>query len=170
MIQEQMQEGRFDFMSACDKAFVIQMTEALAAQGYTYGDTIGDGICWGRYMLIFCKAGAKSKKVAARIYIREDSVAFRLFLSDVTSHAAFITHAPPYIQEVFVGPQGNCKHCRGTHCQFQKSYEINGVKIEKCNGETFTFANAQVEQIPDLIALFRAFYAPKRRPAKPSCE
>lgn len=163
MIKEQMAEDRFSFMRAPDKAFVVQMTEALQSLGFTYGDVIGDGICWGKYMLIFRKAGAKSKKVAARIYIREKSAAFRLFLSDVTKHADFIAAAPAHIKDVFTGESGNCKHCRGEVCRFQKCYEIEGARIEKCNGEVFTFTDASVEKIPDYIGLFKEFYAPKRR-------
>lgn len=163
MIKEQMAEDRFRFMSAPDKAFVVQMTEALASLGFTYGDVIGDGICWSKYMLIFRKTGVRSKKVVARIYIREKSVAWRLFCSDVTKHADCIAAAPEHIRTVFMGESGNCKHCRGDVCRFQKCYEIEGRRIEKCNGEVFTFSDVSVEKIPDYIGLFKEFYVPKRR-------
>ena len=163
MIKEQMTENRFDFMRAWDKAFVVQMTEALACLGFTYGDVIGDGICWGKYMLIFRKAGVSSKKVVARIYIREKSVAFRLYLNDITKHADYIVSAPEHIRSAFIGESGNCKHCRGEVCRFQKCYTLAGVRIEKCNGEVFTFTDASAERIPDYISLFKEFYVPKRR-------
>lgn len=162
MIKEQLEQERFCFMSGSNKSFVVQMTLALEALGFTYNDDIVDGICWGKYMLIFRKAGVKSKKVVARIYIREKSVAFRLFLSDVTKHADFILAAPGHIRDVFIGESGNCSHCRGEMCRFRKCYELAGEKIEKCNGEVFTFADASVEKIPDYLALFKEFYLPKR--------
>ena len=59
-----MTEKRFSFMSCSDKDFVVQMTEAPETLGYTYGGVISDGICRGKYMLIFRKSGAKSKKLS----------------------------------------------------------------------------------------------------------
>lgn len=158
MIEQQMQESRFDFISAQDKRFVIEMTNALERAGYTYGGVIGDGICWGRYMLIFRKAGVKSKKVMARIYLRENSVALRLFLSDVTKRATFISAAPDFIQQAFTGEQGKCSHCRGESCRFRKSFVLNGTTIDKCNGEVFLFEQPTVERIPAYMALFSQFY------------
>lgn len=163
MIKEQMTEERFSFMSSRDKDFVVQMTEALEALGYTYGGVIVDGICWGKYMLIFRKSGAKSKKVVARIYIRENSVAFRLFLSDITKHSDSIAAMPEQITDAFTGAAGLCRHCHGEVCRFQKIYEINGTRYEKCNGEVFTFTNASAERLGDYIALFREFNQPSRK-------
>lgn len=158
MIEKQMTESRFDFVGGENKSFIVEMTKALENAGYTYGGVIGDGICWGKYMLIFRKAGVKSKKVAARIYIRANCVALRLFLSGVTGHSRFIESAPDYIKEVFVGKSGSCSRCRGEECRFRKSYEIGGEKIDKCNGEVFTFESPTVERIPDYMALFHEFY------------
>ena len=163
MIAQQMKEERFAFMREDNRQFVIDMTRALEQAGYTYGDTIGDGICWGKYMLIFQKSGVKSKRVYARIYIRDASVALRLFLHDVTRQADHIDAAPERIREVFLGDAGACSHCRGDTCKFRKSYVIRGREIEKCNGEVFTFHHASVQDIPDLMRLFQAFYPPRLR-------
>lgn len=165
MIVKQMTEERFAFMSGEDKRFVVEMTRALTEAGYTYGGVIGDGICWGRYMLIFRKAGVKSDRVYARIYIREKSVALRCFLKKEGEHGEFILSAPDYIKDVFLGDSGACSHCRGDECRFRKSYDIGGAHIEKCNGEVYTFVRAKVEQIPEYMALFFEFN-PDRRKAK----
>lgn len=163
MIEKRMNESEFEFIQEQDKAFIIKFTKALEELGYTYGDEIGSGFCWGKYMLIFRKANVKSKNVVARIYIREDSVVLRLFFNNVTKHAAYISGAPEYIKNVFTGEYGTCKHCKGDRCKFRKNYEIDGVKYEKCNGTTFEFYEPGLDNIPDYISLFLEFYPDKRK-------
>lgn len=162
MIEKQIKEKAYDFIRLEDKQFIVQFTHALEEMGYTYNDTIGKGYCWGLYMMIFRKANVKSKNVVARIYIRQDSIALRLFLNNVTKHAAFISTAPAHIKKVFTGNQANCQHCSGDNCRFQKKYEIDQVAYEKCNGSTFTFEHPPVEFLPDYLSLFQEFYSPKR--------
>jgi len=162
MIEQLMKEDRFDFMKPEHKRFVCDFANALADLGYTFGDTIGSGYCWGKYMLIFTKAGVKSKKVVARIYIRQNDIALRLFFSDVTRHAAYILAAPDYIRGVFTGPYGDCKHCKGDDCMFRKDYAIGGVPYEKCNSLTFGFAHPEAGSLADYIGLFKEFYPAKR--------
>lgn len=163
MIQQQINEPEFDFISEPDKRFIIAFVAELEALGYTYGDAIGSGFCWGSHMLIFRKANVKSKNVVARIYIREKSLVLRLFFNNVTKHAAFVSATPEYIKNVFIGNYGTCKHCKGDSCKFRKDYEIDGVQYEKCNGTTFEFYEPTVERLPDYIALFREFYKPNNR-------
>lgn len=165
MIEQQLREQPFGFIRDTDKNFIIAFTKALEERGYTYGDSIGSGFCWGKYMLIFRKANAKTKNVVARIYIREDAIVLRLFLNHVTKHAAYISAAPAHIKDAFMGEYGNCKHCKGDHCRFRKDYEIDGVAMEKCNGTTFEFPAPAVERLPDYINLFTEFYPVKRIPA-----
>ncbi len=158
MIEKHMAEKQFNFIRERDKLFIIEFTKALEKMGYTYGGEIGSGYCWGKYMLIFRKANVKSKKVVARIYIKEDSIVLRLFFNNVTKHAAFISVSPKYIQNAFTGDDGTCKHCKGDSCKFRKDYEIDGVKYEKCNGTTFEFYNPKIEYLTDYLALFKEFY------------
>lgn len=79
MIEQAMKETRFNFISESNKQFIIDFTQALNALGYTYGDEIGSGFCWGKYMLIYRKAMVKSKNVVARIYIKEDTIVLKLY-------------------------------------------------------------------------------------------
>ena len=162
MIEEQMKEEHFHFISETDKQFIIAFTKALQALGYTYNDTIGSGFCWGKYMLIFRKANVKSKNVVARIYIQDHSIVLRMFFNQVTKHGDFIRSSPEFIRDVFLGEYGNCKHCRGDACKFRKDYEIDGIKYEKCNGVTFEFRETKLEYIPDYIALFQEFFPAKQ--------
>lgn len=158
MIEQQLNEQPFQFISETNKGFIIAFTKALESLGYTYGGIIGSGFCWGKYMMIFRKANAKSQNVVARIYIKDETIVLRLFLNKVTKHAPFISAAPDHIKGAFTGEYGNCKHCKGDHCKFRKDYEIDGVAIEKCNGTTFEFPNPTVERLSDYIALFEEFY------------
>lgn len=161
MIEHQINEKQFDFIGQRDKDFIIKFTHLMEELGYTYGDRICDGICWGRYMLIFTKSGVKSKKVVARIYIRDSYIVLRMYFNDVTKHAKYISAAPEYIKSVFMGGPADCRHCRGESCKFRKEYEIDGIKYEKCNGETFEFYRPEVENISDYIGLFTEFYPRK---------
>lgn len=158
MIVQHMAEERFAFLSEPDKCFIIAFTEALEDRGYTYGGEIGSGFCWGKYMLIFRKVGVKSRNVVARIYLKEDSIVLRLFLNQVTKHAAYLSAAPEHIRNAFTGEYGTCKHCKGDHCKFRKDYEIGGVRYEKCNGTTFEFPQPKTERLADYLALFEEFY------------
>lgn len=162
MMEQELMKPKFDFINEHDKQFIIGFTKAMEQLGYTYGDEIGSGFCWGVYMLIFRKANVKSKNVVARIYIREDSIVLRLFFNNVTKHGGYISNAPAVIKNAFVGEYGTCKHCKGDHCKFRKDYEIDGVKFEKCNGTTFEFWSPKTENIPEYLSLFQEFYPAKR--------
>src|SRR5512145_1477598 len=104
-------EPRFSFISRADKGFIAAFDDELQKLGYGFGDKIGSGYCWGKYMLIYRKSGVKSEKVFARIYIRDTSIVLRLFLNAIDKHRAYVEKAPAHIKEVFVGEEGNCQHC-----------------------------------------------------------
>ncbi len=158
MIEKFLPEERFDFITPENKRFICAFTNALSDLGYTFGDAIGSGFCWGRYMLIFTKANVKAKKAVARIYIRDKDLVLRLFFSGVTKHAKYISQAPDFIKEVFVGPHAACKHCKGDRCKFQKTYDIDEIHYEKCNGRTFEFPRPDISRLDDYIRLFKEFY------------
>ncbi|NSW54116.1 MAG: hypothetical protein HPY85_16555 [Anaerolineae bacterium] len=164
-------DPQFNYVSPADRAFVQAFDDALTRLGYGCGGAIGEGYCWGRHMLIYRKLGVKSQNVYARIYLREGDIVLRLFLNGIDKHAAFIEHAPAHITEVFTGPFGDCQHCHNQKadgsCLFRKSYTLGGRLIEKCNGNTFWFFQPTLACLPDYLALFTAFYPPRRRkPAK----
>jgi len=158
-------EERFDFISNDHKAFILAFNNEMTQLGYDFGDKIGDGYCWGKYMMIYRKSGVRSKNVFARMYIREASIVLRLFLNQVDKHREFIENAPAYIKDVFVGDDGKCKHCHDDQdgaCRFRKTYTLDDQLIEKCNGITFEFHNPSLQKINDYIALFSEFYPRKK--------
>ena len=162
---EILKDDKFSFISNDNKAFIQAFDDEMIRLGYDFGNNIGSGYCWGKYMLIYRKLGVKSERVYARIYIRDTEIVLRLFLNDVGKHRGFIEKAPAYIKEVFVGDHAKCNHDRdegGGKCRFRKSYTIDGQFIEKCNGITFEFHQPSVQKIDDYIALFAEFYPRKR--------
>jgi hypothetical protein len=160
-----LKEERFNFISPNDKAFIVAFDDEMVKLGYTCGDKIGSGYCWGKYMVIYTKAGVKSKNVYARIYIRDESIVLRLFLNAIDKHRTYVESAPSYIKDVFTGDYGNCKHCHNDKdgkCMFRKSYTLDGRLIEKCNGTTFEFPTPGIQELYDYMALFSEFYPQKR--------
>lgn len=154
-------EERFEFVAQDAKGFIRAFDREMNSLGYDFGGTIGSGYCWGKYMLIYRKTGAKSKTVYARIYLREHSIVLRLFLNGLDDHRGYIEAAPPHIKETFTGDSGNCQHCHNEkdgRCRFRKTYTIDGRFIEKCNGCTFEFHNPNLQNLGDYIALFTEFF------------
>ncbi len=165
-MREILKENRFDFLSEKDKTLMVAFHDAMTGLGYDFNGEIGEGYCWGKYMVIYTKSGVKSKKVYARMYLKEEGVALRLFLSNIDRHREFLEKTPAHIKEVFTGDEGKCEHChneKDSLCRFRKSYTLGGRYIEKCNGKTFTFPNPGVGKLSDYINLFSEFYPSKRQ-------
>lgn len=156
-------QNEYDFISENNKDFIIAFDAEMERLGYTSGKTIGPGHCWGRYMIIYTKAGVKSKKSYARFYIREEDMVLRLYLSDVDKHRDVIEQAPVFIHDAFTGPFPSCDHCHGkTECIHQKKYTLNGTKYEICDGKAFWFFQPELEHLSDYLKLFNAFYPAKK--------
>jgi hypothetical protein len=161
-----LKEKRFEFVSSLDKGFILAFNNEMTNLGYDFGNQINSGYCWGKYMIIYTRSGVKNKKVFARIYLREESIALRLFFSAIDKHREYIENSPAHIKEVFIGEHGNCQHCHNDKdgaCRFRKTYTINDRLMEKCNGVTFEFHDPGIQQLPDYMALFTEFYPIKKR-------
>jgi spermidine/putrescine-binding protein len=163
-----LQEERFNFISDEHKGFIAAFDDALTRLGYDFGNKIGPGYCWGKYMLIYRKTGVKSENVYARIYIRDETIVLRLFLNNIDKHRKFIETAPGYIKEVFTGDQAKCMHDKNEKdgkCRFRKTYTIDGQLFEKCNGITFEFQEPNIQKMGDYLALFTEFFPGKKNAA-----
>lgn len=160
-----LEEEAYRFVSAEDKRFIVAFDNEMNRLGYTCNKTIGDGYCWGRKMIIYTKAGVKSKKSYARIYLREHDLILRMYFSNVDKQRQVIEQAPDYIQHAFTGDYGTCGHCHNKKgdgsCSHRKSYTINDKRYELCDGYAFWFCCPDVAKIPEYIKLFLAFYPQK---------
>lgn len=160
-----LEEERFNIVSVENKAFILAFDDEISKLGYGFRGNIGCGACWGKYMIIYSKIGVKSKQVAARIYIRENSIVLRLFLNGIDNHREYIENTKPFIKEVFTGEHGKCHHChndKGGICKFRKTYTLEDNYIEKCNGITFEFCEPNLERLPDYIGLLKEFYTVRK--------
>lgn len=164
-IAERLEEKRFDYVFIENKDFIIALDKEMEKLGYDHGGNIGSGFCWGPHMVIYSKSGTKSKKVAARIYLRKGGIVLRLFLNDIDAHRGYIEKSAPHIKEPFVNAFGRCRHCKDDgsgNCKFRKSYTLDGETVEKCTGETFEFWQPTKEKLPDYIGLLEEFYGKRK--------
>ncbi|WP_066719618.1 hypothetical protein [Clostridium sp. Marseille-P299] len=163
-----LEEKRFDIVSEKNKEFILAFNNEITKLGYDFGGNIGSGFCWGEYMVIYSKTGVKNKQVAARIYIRQNSIVLRLFLNKIDKHREYIEKSKDFIKGVFMNDYGKCKHCRDDEeggCKFRKSYSLEEELIEKCNGFTFEFWEPNMDKLPDYINLLEEFYRLRRKRA-----
>ena len=84
----------YDFVNSKDKQFIVAFDCEMLKLGYTSNQTIGAGYCWGKKMIIYTKAGVKSKKSYARIYLRDSDLILRMYFSNVDKHKQAIEQAP----------------------------------------------------------------------------
>lgn len=163
-IKDLLQNENYNFVSLEDKRFITEYVKRMDLLGYTCDNKIVDGICYGKYMMIFRKKNVTSKKVYSRLYFRKNGVVLRLFLkdSDVTKHSSYIETLPESIKSTFIGYYAKCNHCRGEDCKFRKCYYINNTSYEKCNGLTFEFFDVNTNSLSDYVNLFLKFYPSKK--------
>ena len=60
-MEKLLKDKKFDFVSAQDKAFIVEFTKQMNSFGYDYGEKIEKGACWGKFMIIYSQKGVKSK-------------------------------------------------------------------------------------------------------------
>jgi hypothetical protein len=162
-----LKEVRFNSVSDSDKGFILAFNEEMTRLGYDFGGNIGSGYCWGKYMVIYTRAGVKSKAVYARIYIPEGGIVLRLFLNKIERHEKFIEQAPAHIRELFTAENTRCKHDRDDkdgNCwsRFRRSFTIDGQRIEQCAPQTYYINHPEIQKIPDYINLLTEFYPHKK--------
>lgn len=155
--------SEFDYISDKNKTFIASFNSEINRLGYTHSNIQG-GFCWGKHMLVYTKAGVKSKKSYARIYMRENDIVLRLYFSGIEKHGDFIAKTPQYIKEAFTGEFPKCDHCHGkTECVHQKKYLLEGFEYEICDGKAFWFVNPHLEHLDDYLNLFLEFYPAKNK-------
>jgi len=163
-VKELLSQQEFNFIKPHDKDFITSFDIEMNRLGYTCNGNIGNGYCWGRYMVIYTKAGIKSKKSYARVYIRDEDIVLRLYLSNIDKHGEEVGQAPEYIQEAFTGEYPSCDHCHDkTECVHQKRYTINGNSYEICDGKAFWFFRPNLVHLPEYLKLFTMFYPQKKK-------
>lgn len=82
-MRDLLEDAAFRFIRSEHKNFIVAFDDEMNRLGYTSGGTIGNGYCRGRKMIIYTKAGVKSKKSYARLYLRENALILRMYFSNV---------------------------------------------------------------------------------------
>lgn len=167
--------GKIDFLRAPDavlsaeeRSFILAFDEAIQHEGYT-SDGIQPYVCWGKYVISYYRKGVKTKRYVARFYLRSDGLLFRMYFSDIDTHAGVIERLPEEIKATFFSEYGRCKHCDSKSnksqgkCMHRKTYSLEGRRLEMCDGLVFLFPNHSVEAVPQYIDLLRLFYPPKKQ-------
>lgn len=155
-------------LSAEDCAFTLAFDEAMRQEGYT-SDGIQPYVCWGKYVISYYRAGVKTKRYVARFYLRSDGMVFRMYFSDIDTHANVIERLPEDIKASFFSEYGRCKHCDSKagktpgRCMHRKTYSLEGKQLEMCDGLVFLFSNHSLEAVQQYIELLRLFYPPKKQ-------
>jgi hypothetical protein len=155
------------FVPEEDREFINAISREMEAAGY--GSDIGPGYCWGKYMITFRKKNLKNPKNAARIYLRENGIVLRFFLSDIDAHREYIERAPNIIREPFVNDFGNCRHCHNENngaCNFRRSWTLFGIRHEKCSDSTIQYFSPSIEHVGEYMDLFREFNCRNRKREK----
>lgn len=155
-------------LSAEDRDFVLALDMAMRREGYT-SDGIQPYACWGKYVISYYRASVKAKRYVARVYLRSDGLLFRMYFSDIDRHTDTIERLPEEIKAAFHSEYGKCKHCSSKtndsqgNCTHRKTYSLDGVRHEMCDGLVFLFDNHSVQAIPQYIELLQIFYPRKKK-------
>jgi len=161
-MEDLLSEKRFDIISESDKAFILAFDKAINEFGYDCENQVGSGLTWGLFMIIYGKAGTKSRPCAARIYIKEDGeVILRFFLKQVDKHRQYIESASARIKDAFVFNDGDCTACSAS-CTQCKVYTVDGLEMRKCSHATFYFRRPTVDRLVDYMGLLAEFYPVKK--------
>jgi len=162
-----LKDEAYGFVKDRDKDFIIAFDSEMERLGYTCDNSIGDGYCWGKKMVIYTKAGVKSKKSYARIYIKEYGLILRMYFSNVDKHRQSIERSSGHIKDAFTGGYGACKHCHNMRedggCSHRKTYTIHDRQYEFCDGFAFWFFEPDTARLPEYIKLFLEFYPERKR-------
>ena len=162
-IEQFLTERRFDIISEPDKDFIIAFDKVISEFGYDFGGCVTSGNVWSPMVIIYGKTGTKSRPCAARVYIKDDGIIFRLYLNKVDSHRQYIENAPAHIKEAFSSQTGLCTSCWDKCPSRPAPYTIDGIQIQKCQHHRFYFTAPTIEKMPDYIGLLKEFYASKKK-------
>lgn len=165
-------QERFSFLKEEEKAFIAAFTGHMENAGYAHGG-IQDYVVFGKYKIEYYKAGTKTKKVVARIYLRDGDeniaarwnghglgIVLRLYFTNIDKHRAYVEGTPDFIKGPFVDNHSLCRGCKDK-CNRRKIYTIDGKPHAKCTDSAFMFEDPQANDPLDYIRLLGEFYPPK---------
>jgi len=164
---------KYDFLSENEKRFIVAFSDELAKIGYA-NDGIQDYVVFGKYKIEYYKAGVKTKKVIARIYIRDGDekiaarwggnglgIVLRLYFTNIDKHRTYIEDAPDFIKTPFIDSHSVCRGCKGK-CNRRKLYMIDNKSYVKCTDSAFMFIEPNINDVLEYVTLLTKFYPMKQ--------
>jgi hypothetical protein len=168
-IYELLADNKFDFLNENEKHFIAAFDDGMTNIGYT-NDGIQNYVVFGKYKIEYYKPNVKTKKVVARIYIRDGDeeiaarwgghglgVVLRLYFTNIDKHRAYIENAPDFIKMPFIDNHSICRSCKDK-CNRRKIYTIADKTYVKCTDSAFMFDEPSTKNPMEFINLLTAFY------------
>lgn len=154
----------FHYITKNDREFLIEFDKKICALGFERIE-IGDFLRWGNKTIAYIKPKVKAKNYISKIFFDGINIYFRLYFNNIDKHAKYIENAPNHIKEVFTNDVGRCEHCGiggcvkpDGSCSHRKTYIINEVIYEKCDGKVFYFQDFNLDKLNDYISLITTFF------------
>lgn len=158
----------FSYVSEKDRTFLIAFDNELRDLGYERME-IGDFCRWGNYTVAYAKPNVKAKTYISKIFFDGTTVSLRLYFRNIDRHIKYIEDVPNHIKEAFINDEGICEHCNvngsvnlNGSCSHRKTYIVDGITYEKCDGKVFYFHNFDIENLNDYISIIKRFYSAKK--------
>ncbi len=172
-INEWLADDKFSFLNEGEKQFISAFNDEMIERGYA-NNGIQDYVVFGKYKIEYYKSGLKTKKVIARIYLRDGDeriaarwgghgigVVLRLYFTNINKQRAYIERAPDFIKAPFTDNHSNCRGCKD-NCNRRKVYIVDGKAYAKCTDSAFMFEEPAVRNVLEYINLLTAFYPAKQ--------
>ncbi|MCL2109003.1 MAG: hypothetical protein FWH20_06635 [Oscillospiraceae bacterium] len=163
---------KYNFLNENEKKFIVSFNDEMAKIGYV-NSGIQDYVVFGKYKIEYYKLGLKTKKIIARIYIRDGDekiaarwggnglgIALRLYFTNINKHKTYIENAPDFIKTPFIDNHSICHDCK-VNCNRKKVYMIDGKMYTKCTDCAFMFEKPNAENVMEYINLLKLFYLTK---------
>jgi len=164
-------DEKYNFISEKDKQFIVAFDDAITKAGYE-SNGIQPYVVFGKYKIEYFRAGLKTQKYLARIYIRDEEIVLRMYFSNIDKHREYIEKSPDFIKSPFINDYMRCnegKRCGGIGdkngiCRYRKTYTIDNTVYNKCAEQSFMFFQPDISHAEKYIELLTTFYPDRKRP------
>lgn len=172
-ISNLLEHEKFNFHNQDEKQFISAFNNHMKNIGYI-NNGIQNYVVFGKYKIEYYKSGVKTKKVVARIYLRDGDediaarwgghglgIVLRLYFTNIEKHKTYIENAPDFIKNPFIDSHSVCKGCK-SKCSRRKLYTIDGNSYAKCTDCSFIFEEPETNNVMEYINLLIEFYPLKQ--------
>ena len=156
-----------NYVGENNRNFLIAFDKAMCDLGYVRLEK-GDFVRWGSYIVEYIKPKIKAKTCISKIVFDGENIWFRLYFRNIDKHIKHIENAKNHIKEAFINDEGKCELCHiggcvktDGSCRHRKTYVVDGITYEKCDGKVFYFHDFKIENLHDYMSIITEFYPVK---------